>query len=140
VLDLRLVQKLLDERRQTRVDDERTVACMCGDVADVVRMEAQVERVQDEATARDTEVRLEVLVVVPAERGDAVTALEAKLAQCQRELPRAARHVGIRVTVERPVRQARDDLLLAEVRLRAPQQGRNRQREVHHQAVHRSSF
>jgi hypothetical protein len=49
------------------------------DVADVVRVQAQVERVQDEAAARDAEVRLEVLVVVPAERRDAVAALEPEL-------------------------------------------------------------
>ena len=35
--------------------------------------------------------------------------------------------------------QARDDLLVAEERLRSPQQRRERQLEVHHQAVHRAS-
>src|SRR6266851_2024103 len=97
MLDLRLVDELFEERYQAGVDDERAVACVRGDVADVVRMQTQIERVQNEAAARDAEVRLEMLVVVPAERRDAVTALEAQLAQRQRELLRAARHVGVRV-------------------------------------------
>ena len=109
---------------------------MRGDVTDVVGMEAQIERVQDEAAARNAEVRLEMLVVVPAQRCNAVAALEAQLTQRHGELLRAARHVRIGVAVERLVGQAGDDLLLAEVRLRAAQQGRKRQLEVHHQAVH----
>ena len=52
-------------------------------------MQAQVQRVQDEAAARDAEVRLEMLVVVPAERRDAVAALEPELLQRDGELPRA---------------------------------------------------
>ncbi len=42
-------------------------------------MEAQVERVQDEAAARDAEVGLVMDVVVPAERRDAVAALEPEI-------------------------------------------------------------
>ena len=140
VLDLRLVAELVDERHQARVDDQRAVACMRRDVADVVGVESDIERVQHEAAAGNAEVGLEVLVVVPAQRRDAVTALEAELSERHCKLLRAARHVCVGVAVERLVGQARDDLLVAEVRLRAPKQGRDRQLEVHHQAVHRSSF
>ena len=140
MLDLRLVAELLDQRGQARVDDQRAVACVRGDVADVVGMEAQIERVQHETSARNAEVRLQMLVVVPAQRRNAVTALEAHLSKRNRKLFRAARHVGVGVAVERLVGQTGNDLLLPEVRLRALQQRRNRQREVHHQAVHRSSF
>jgi hypothetical protein len=140
VLDLRLVAELIDQRRQARVDDQRAITCVRSDVADVVGMEAQIERVQHEAAAWNAEVRLQMLVMVPAQRRDAVTALETQLTKRHRKLLRAAGHVDVGVAVERLIGQASDDLLLAEVRLRAPEQSRNRQLEVHHQAVHRSSF
>ncbi len=99
-------------------------------------MQAQVQRVQHEAAARDAEVRLVVLVVVPAERRDPVAALEAELLQRDRELPCAPHRVLVRRAVEALVGEPRDDLAVAVVRLRAPQQVRQRQLEVHHQAVH----
>ena len=69
-------------------------------------MQAQVQRVQDEAAARDAEVRLEVLVVVPAERRDAVAALEAELV-CSATASCFARRgeVGVGVAVEALVGQ-----------------------------------
>ena len=64
--------------------------------AEVVRVQAQVQRVEHEPAARDPEVRLQVLVVVPAQRGDAVAALEAELLQGDGELlgpPAMSRYV-----------------------------------------------
>ena len=66
-------------------------------------MEAKVQRVQDEAAARDPEVRLEVLHVVPAERPHAVALLQAQLLERNGELFRAAHRVRVRRAVERPV-------------------------------------
>jgi len=77
VLDLCLADELVEQRLQALVDDHRAVAAVRRDVRQVVRMEAQVQRVQDEAAARDAEVRLVMLVVVPAERRHAVAALQA---------------------------------------------------------------
>ena len=57
-------------------------------------MQAQVQRVQHEAAARDAEIRLVVLVVVPAERRHAVAALQA-------ELLRGRRRARARATVSR---------------------------------------
>ena len=57
------------------------------DVREVVRVQAQVQRVQDEAAARDAEVRLVVLVVVPAERRDARRRARARASAAR---PRAA--------------------------------------------------
>ncbi len=99
-------------------------------------MEAEVERVEDEAAARDPEVRLVVLVVVPAERRDAVAALEPGLLQRGRELPRTAHRLAVVRAVEALVGHPRDDLAVAEELLRATQQVRQREREVHHQSVH----
>ena len=103
-------------------------------------MQPEVERVEDVAGAGDPEIGLEVLVVVPAEGGDAVARLEAEPLQRHRELPGALAEVGERVGVEAPVRHPRHDLLVREVRLRALEDRRQRQLEVHHQAVHDDSF
>ena len=73
------------------VDDHRAVVRVRCDVREVVRVQAQVERVQHEAAARDAEVRLVVLVVVPAERRDAVAALEPELVAAR---PRARARAG----------------------------------------------
>ena len=134
------VADLLGERQQALVDDQRPVAGVARDVADVARAQADVERVQDEPAARDPEVRLEVLVVVPAERRNPVAALEAEPTEPDGELLRPSHHVRVRVAVEGAVGEARDDLLRAEVRLDAAQDRRQRQLVVHHQAVHRPSF
>ena len=136
VLDLRAVLELLEQRQQAAVDDHGAVAGVIRDVREVVRVQAQVQRVQDEAAARDPEVRLVVLVMVPAERRDPVAALEAETLQRDRELPRAPHRVAVRRAVEALVGEARDDLAVAVVRLGAPQQMRQRQLEIHHQAVH----
>ena len=136
VLDRRPVRELLPERQQRAVDDHGLVARVGGDVGEIVRMQAQVERVQDVAGARDAEVGLEVLVVVPAKRGDAGARLEPEPLERDRQLPRAAAEVGERVAVEAPVGKPRDDLLVREVRLRPLQDRRQRQLEVHHQTLH----
>ena len=78
-------------------------------------MEAEVERVQDEAAARDPEVRLVVLVVVPAERRNAVAARESCLFERDRELPRAAHRVAVRGAVKALVGHPRDDLGVVEL-------------------------
>ena len=57
-------------------------------------MQAQVQRVEHEAAARDAEVRLVVLVVVPAERRDAIAALEPEPLQRDRERAGAAARVA----------------------------------------------
>ena len=100
VLDRRALAEPLEQRHEAAVDDHRPVAGVRGDVCEVVRVQPEVQGVQDEAAAGNAEVRLEMLVVVPAERRDAVTALETGALQRDRELPRAARHVGVRVVVE----------------------------------------
>jgi hypothetical protein len=87
VLDVGPVLELLDQRQQRAIDDQRAVARVLGDVADVARVEAQVQRVQDEPAAGNPEVGLEVLVVVPAERRHAVAALQPQLLQPDGELP-----------------------------------------------------
>src|SRR5207253_2038341 len=76
MLDVEPVLELLPERYEALVEDQHAIVAMARDEVEVLRVEPEVERVEDEAAARDPEVGLEVLVVVPAEGGDAVAALE----------------------------------------------------------------
>ena len=99
-------------------------------------MEAQVQRVQHEAAARNPEVRLVMLMVVPAERRNAVAAFEPEIVQCDGELPRTPHRVAVRRAMEALVGKPRDDLAVAVIGLGAPQEVRQRQLEIHHQAVH----
>src|SRR5205814_7396773 len=112
---------------------------MIRDVREVVRVQTQVQRVQHEPAAGDAEVRLVVLHVVPAERGNAVAPFEAELLERDRELLCAAHRLAMVRAVEALVGQPRDDLAVAEVRLRTLQDVRERQLEVHHLAVHGTS-
>ena len=74
-----LVGELAIERQQDVVDDEEAVLGVGGDPADLVGRQAQVERVHDAAGGRDAEVALEVGVVVPGQRRDAIALLQAEL-------------------------------------------------------------
>src|SRR5262249_52880419 len=98
------VAKLLQQRQQRAVDYHGAIAGVIRDVVQVVGMQAEVERMEDEAAARDAEVRLVVLVVVPAEGRDAVAALEARVAQGHGELPSAPQRLAVVRAVEALVR------------------------------------
>ncbi len=59
------VPEFLIQRQQHVIDDEKAVAGMTGDGRDVVRMQAQIQRVRYAARACDPEVRLEMRVMIP---------------------------------------------------------------------------
>ena len=88
------------------------------------------------AGQRDPEVRFEVLIVVPRQRRDPVAGTDAELLQRPGQPPRARGEIGEGVSVNRPVRAARDDRPAREDALGAPENGREREGEVHHQTVH----
>src|SRR5262249_59133665 len=104
----------LREGPQDLVDDEDAVAAVRRDVRVVIRVQAEVQRVRDEATDGRADVRLEMLGVVPHERSDAVSVLEAELAERDDELLRARDEVGVRVAVPALVRLAARDLAVSE--------------------------
>ena len=139
MLDLRSIPELLEQRQERTVDDHGLVACVVRDVREVVRVQPQIQRVQHEAAAGDPEVRLVVLVVVPAERCDPVAAFESELLQRDRELLGTPHRVAVRRAVEALVGQARDDLAAREVQLRALEDVRQRELEIHHLTVHGAS-
>ena len=89
------VDELRRERPEHLVDDEHAVARVRGDVRVVVGVQPEVERVRDEAADRRADVRLEVLVVVPHQRADAVAVLEAEAAQRDGEPLRARGEVRV---------------------------------------------
>ena len=119
------------------VRDQHPVARVRRDVREVVRVEAEVERVRDHPAGRDPDVRLQVLKVVPAERGDAVAVPEPELVPKGRGQPlRPGGEVRVRVAMPPAVGESRDDLLVAEKLLAASQNRRHVQLVVHVQAVH----
>ena len=136
LLERMLGRELAIERQQDVVDDEEAVVGVARDPADLVGREAQVERVHDAAGGRDAEVALEVRVVVPGQRRDAVALLQAELAQHRRQTARALMELRVPMPAQRLVGQARDDLLVHEQAAGAVEQVVERQRHVHHRRLH----
>src|SRR5207245_9935463 len=118
VLDPHVGAELLEERQERVVDDEHAVLGVVHDVRELTRMQTRVDGVQDVAGERYSEVRLEVLVLVPAQRRDAVTTPQIELLERDRELLHAGYEVRVRVPLEGHVRSASDDRLVPEQRLR----------------------
>ena len=85
---------------------------MLDDVLDLLREQARIDRVQDVARARDAVVELEVPVVVPGERADAIRFLHSEFPQCVRYLRRAGKSVAVGVTMARIVGHHGHDLAL----------------------------
>src|SRR3989449_8452739 len=104
VLDPHVGAELLEQRQERVVDDERAVLGVVHDVREVTRMQTRVNGMQDVARERYSEVRLEMLVLVPAESRDAVTTPQTELLEGDCELLRARYEVRIRVPMEGLVR------------------------------------
>ena len=81
VLERHSTRELLERRPEHIVDDRDTIAGVVGDVGQVVGMETQVERMQHEPRCRQAEVRFEVTLMIPRERGDAIAGLESEPAE-----------------------------------------------------------
>ena len=90
VLDrLEAVDQRPEDLQQRAVDEDDLVLGVVGDVDDVVREQADVERVQDAAAARRGEVELEVAGGVPGERADAAVRGDPERVEHGREPARA---------------------------------------------------
>ena len=129
---------LLEQRQQHVVHDHEAVARVVGDIGDVVRMQPEVERVQHAAGAGDAEVALLMRVVVPHHGGHRIAPFETRACQCRGELAGAPVEVAVVVAVQRLVRQAGDDLAVAEQRPGPLQVMGESERVVHHRRAHRS--
>ena len=87
VPDRRSVRQYLDQQRnQRRVDDHDVITRVVGDIADDLRVQPEVQGVQDRAHGRDRQVGLEVLCVVPHQGRHALVPVDAERPQGVGEL------------------------------------------------------
>jgi hypothetical protein len=90
---LQLVGHPGQQRDERIVHDDDLVLRVIGHVDELLGKQPDVERVKNGAHARHGEVGLEVLLVVPAERGDAIPRLDPQPPQRAREAVGALRHL-----------------------------------------------
>ncbi len=120
-----LVGDALERRQQVRIDENGRILAVVQDVGDVLISQAQVDRVQHGAGARQREVQLEMAVGVPGQRGHPVTGAHADACQAACQATRALVQVAIGVAVQAAIRQAGDDLVVREIARRPLQQQAN---------------
>lgn len=89
--------ELTVERQQDVIDDQHAIGRMMGNPADIGGRQSQVQRVQDAARGGDAEERLEMGVVVPAQRRDTLAFLQSETLQCRSQRARTPvpRAVGV---------------------------------------------
>src|SRR5262249_58592925 len=75
-LDFGFAGELLPQGKQYVVDDEEAILGVIHDEGQLVRMEPQVEGVYDSSRSGNSKICLDVRVVVPAERSDAIARRE----------------------------------------------------------------
>jgi hypothetical protein len=81
------------------IDKNNLIIRVVDDEGELVRMKAQVERVEDATSHWDAEVRFEVLIVVPSESRDTVARPDPKPLKRRSEASRADGEVRIRMTM-----------------------------------------
>ena len=74
----------------------------------------------------------------PGERGDPVALADAQVGQGDGQTLDPIDNLGVRVVHDASVGQSGGHLFVGKKRLSPPQNGRDRQRIVHHQAAHRA--
>ena len=103
----------LDQRQEGQVEEQHLVFGVVGDVGDLFRMQAGIDRVQDRAGAGHRVIQFHVAVAVPRQRGNALAHLDAESLQSMGGAPRAPVAVGIGVPVDVAFDPARNDLDVA---------------------------
>ena len=132
-----LVESLVDGEEHV-VHQQEPILGVVHDVGEVLAREAGVERVQDAPGQRDGEVGLQVAGVVPAQRGDAVTGLQAQAHQRVGQLLHPLVELPVGRALDRLVGPSGDDLDVGEVLPGAIEDREQRQLVVHHQSAHGS--
>ena len=127
----------LEEGQHRGVDEDHAVLGVVHDVGELSGEEPHVEGVADGAGPGDAEVHLQVLVVVPGERPHAVAGGDAEGGEGGGEPPAATAEVGVGVVVHPAVGLPGADPLVRKHPGRVLDDAVERQRVVHHQAVHR---
>ena len=125
----------LEDRPEARVGEDDRVGGVVDDEGQVLRRQAQVERVEHGARAGRRPVELEVAVAVPGERRHTVALLHAELGEHAREAQRPLGEVGVGVAEQGLAGHARGEPLLRPEAAAALEEMGERQRVMHHEVV-----
>jgi hypothetical protein len=109
---------------------------MIDDELELLGEQPRIDGMQDRAHARDGVVQLEVPVIVPGQRGDAVAGLHPGSPERVGQLACAAEDFAPVGAVPGIVKGDRDDLAVGVVPLCKPHDLGDEQRCIHHQAMH----
>ncbi len=129
-----LRRELLDERRKAPIEEHHTVFGMIDDVDQLREMQPRIAGVQHHAAARHREISLEVPMRVAGNGADAAACFEAQGFERIRQASRAGRALCIGVSMEGPLRLARDDFHLAKLGGGMLDDAGDQERPIHHQA------
>src|SRR4029077_11520326 len=116
-----------------------SIASMIGDGGNFMRMEPQIQSMQNAASAWNAEKGFQMAGVIPHHGGRAATRPESEFCQCRREPARAAIKFSITAARDGLVRLARNNLDARKDFPGTLQNRRERQRKIHHRAAHRAS-
>ena len=138
-IDVDQRQHLFEQGQQDVVNENNTVARVLDDVGDVLRRQAEVERVQNRPGGRDAEIGLHVPGTVPHQGADRLAGLHTGIDQRFGQPPRPVIHRGPGRAGYRFVGEARDDLMIAEELPAALKQMVHAERNLHHRGTHARS-
>jgi hypothetical protein len=131
-----LIADRLEQIEERGVHENDLILGVIDYVGQLIAGQAQIQGVHDGAIARDGEVQLQMAEAVPAERADAVARLDAKTGQDMGERMNAAVKVGVGIAVH-AVGSFAHDFLAREQFGGTLQEVGERERVVHHEALHR---
>jgi hypothetical protein len=106
------------------------------DIGELLDGQTRVQGVQHRAHRRDGAVGLNVLLVVPHERGDALVAGDPTGTQRVRQLGRSASHLRERADLDAPIRLQGPHARRAMNACAVTRDGSRRELDVHHRALH----
>ena len=133
-----LRQDTLEQTHEHDVGEHELILGVIEDVDELLLEQPRIDRVADASAARNGVVQLHVSVIVPRERRDPRIAAGAEAIERIREPPRTGKAIREGVPVTRIVPGDRYDFTARVIALGVSHDRRDRQRYVHHQAVHLS--
>ncbi len=131
-----LVGDRLQQGHEHRVDTDEAVFGMVDDVHDLLGEQPRIDRMTHVSAAADAVVNLEVAVVIPGERCDAVALLYAEFCQRVSEPSRTRHGFADRVAMPRIVGGNRDYLAIAVEFFGMLRYRGDKQLRLHHQTFH----
>ena len=135
-LQLYLVTKLFKQRQQHVIDDQKAVLRVVHNESQLVCVQAEIERMHHASGGRHAEVRFQMRVVVPAERGHAISGLQAGAVERLRQRLGAAIKIQVGVTMQAAIGQAGDDFHRGVNFWDALQDCLQGKRVIHHGSLH----